>query len=313
MNKETKHTNPFDFIRLLAHIKLSKEARVRMRVALSAYADMHVLPAHVPQKMFSGNLFWMFKNRSTYAGLAALVLVVATGTQATLASEKTIPGDILYSVKVSVAEPVALALTAPGEEKAELATKFASRRVNEASTLSAQGKLDEKTAIKLAASFDTHVDVISKEAATLEANGDVAEALEVRTDIEKDLSESAAAFTIAHTEEPSSDVETTNAFTAHIAAKTMLLAIEREELASALGVQVASTTAIGTINGEDIATLSSDSTSTLTLPEDTETPVTASSTASTTVETSVAEEAPAERIFKTFFFRKSGTDQRYPN
>lgn len=302
MNKETKHTNPFDFIRLLAHIKLTKEARVRMRVALSAYADMHVLPANVPQKMLPGNFFWMFKNRTTYAGLVALVLVVATGTQATLASEKAIPGDILYSVKVSVAEPVALALTASGGEKAGLATKFASRRVKEASTLSAQGKLDEKTAVKLAASFDTHVDVISKEAATLEANGDVAEALEVRTDIEKDLSESAEAFTLAHAEEPGSDTETTSAFTAHIAAKTMLLALEREELASALGVQVASTTAIGTINGEDIATLSSDSTSTLTLPEDT---VNASSTASTSAETEVVEDAPAERIFKAFFFKRN--------
>jgi len=304
MNKEPT-TNPFDFIRQLVQIKLTKETRMRMRVALSAYADMHVLPAHMPAHSFSPSFLWIFRKRATYAALMAFVLVVATGTQATLASEKAVPGDILYSVKVSVTEPVALAFTASGEEKAGLATKFASRRVKEASTLSAQGKLDEKTAIELAARFDTHIDVISKEAATIEAKGDVSEALAVRTDLENNLSESTQAFTLAASEEPEGPSESSDIFTAHISAKTRVLALEREELASALAVQVASTTAIVALDKNDIDPAG------VTLP-DTAIMVAASSTATSTIENAPLEtDAPGERIFKAFFFKNQNSDLRY--
>jgi len=314
MNKE-HNTNPLDFIRTLARIKLTKDARARMRVVLAAYADMHVLPAHVPQHRSIPNLLWVFKKRGTYASFAALVLIVATGTQATLASEKTVPGDILYPVKVSVAEPVALALSTSGEEKAELATKFASRRVKEASELSMKGKLDVKTAVELAARFDTHVNVISKEAASIEAKGSVSEALVVRTDLEKNLSESAAAFTQPTSEDeeaPSENDDTSTIFTAHIHAKTRVLAKEREELASALAVQVASTTAIAAIqdadddDGKATASL-------LMLPEDED-------SATSTPATSTEPEALQERTFRNFFFKgTSGSgwskdaSSRYPN
>lgn len=276
--------SPIDFIQQLARIELSSGARTRIREAIATYADVHTMPAVLKKRHFVMQGFGaFFSRRATYATAAALVLVVATGTQATFAAEGAVPGDILYPVKVSVAEPVALALTTSGEAKAKLATRFASRRVKEASTLSAQGKLDEKTATELAVRFDTHVDLIAKETATIEAKGDVTEALAVRTDLEQDLTDTAKEFDQAEAPDEDAD-EPGDIFTAHISAKTHTFALERERLEAALSVQVASTTEIESLEDS----------------EDEHLFVTEVATSSAT---STPEEESNESVFKTFFFK----------
>lgn len=279
--------NPIDFIQQLARIELSSGARTRIREAIVAYADLHTAPETVEKKhAFAHGLRWMFSRRATYVTAVAFVLVVATGTQATLAAEHAIPGDILYPVKVSVAEPVALALTTSGEKKAKLATRFASRRVQEASVLSAQGKLDEKTATELAVRFDTHVDLIAKETATIEAKGDVTEALAVRTDLEQDLTDTAKEFDQAEAPDEDTD-KPEDTFTAHISARTHIFGLERERLEAALSVQVASTTEIDALEDSE--------------DEYSFVPEVATSTA-----TSTPEKEPEESVFKTLFFKDSG-------
>ncbi len=217
-----------------------------MRLELSAYADLHTLqeriPA-VPTKSFISVL--MVRTRSLYAGALALVLIVAGGTQASLAAEDAVPGDVLYPIKVALSEPLAMTLAISSEQKAELSARFASRRVTEATQLSSEGKLDEKTADELATRFDTHVDALAKETQSLEANGDIAVSLAVRTDLEQKVSAQAEDLAVSN-EAPASDTvvmkmavaseDPEDTFSARIFEKSRSLATTRERLDSALAL-----------------------------------------------------------------------------
>src|SRR5690606_26195579 len=116
-------------ITLLKSIRLDANEKDRMRAALSAYADMHTVPARM--KARSRSPLFAFNLRAAYTGAFALLLIIATGAQATFASERALPGDVLYPVKVGVSEPLALALAGSAERKADLAAAFATRRIDE--------------------------------------------------------------------------------------------------------------------------------------------------------------------------------------
>jgi len=217
-----------------------------MRLELSAYADLHTLQERlpvVPTKSFLSVL--MVRTRSLYAGALALVLIVAGGTQASLAAEDAIPGDVLYPIKIALSEPLALTLAISSEQKAELSARFASRRVTEATQLSSEGRLDEKTADELATRFDTHVDALAKETQSLEANGDIAVSLAVRTDLEQKVSAQAEGLAVT-TGAPASDTVVMkmavandapeDTFSARIFEKSKSLATTRERLDSALAL-----------------------------------------------------------------------------
>ena len=186
MNKNHKATQ--SFIRSLRSLTLPKEALFRMREELAAYADLHTVP-ETSAALLPAFSFSFMRRRRFIASAFAFVLVIATGAEAAFASERTLPGDVLYPVKVAFAEPIALALAPRGEVKAELSTAFASRRIEEAATLSKRGALTDEHAEELAARFEAHIDTAETEADALEAKGDIDAALAVRTDLEQGISE----------------------------------------------------------------------------------------------------------------------------
>ncbi len=317
--------NPIDFIRQLRSITLPSALRDRIRADLSAYADLHTLNEQVAsrpvQSLFSA---FMFRTRSLYAGALALVLIVACGTQVTLAAEGTVPGDILYPVKVAVSEPIALTLAASSAQKAELAARFASRRVDEAATLSSEGRLDEKTANELATSFDTHVDVLAKETEALEAKGDIAVSLAVRTDLEQKISSQVEGFAPAPVAvamaksasvavEPAPEAPETH-FADRIYLKSRTLATTRERLDSALaldteasldagmdlGVIAVSDTAADAQPSARLFFAKQDEGSAVMMMSEVAATTTATSTATTTETVEAVDESAASRFFAPF-------------
>lgn len=241
---------PTDLFRTLKRIMMPRELKERMRADLSSYADLHALHEALSRSPVQSPFSFaslMVPARSLYAGALALVLVVAGGTQASFASEGAVPGDILYPMKVIVSEPLTLALTPSSAGKAELAAKFASRRVDEAALLSSVGRLDENTANELATNFDTHVDILAKETETLEAKGEIAVSLAVRTDLEQKLSDRAEEFAVAEVADddvaaPESEEDaagTAERFAARVTEKSRSLATTRERLESALALDIA--------------------------------------------------------------------------
>lgn len=241
--------NPITLLKSLRNLTLSADAKKRMRADISAYADLHSLtdlvkrlPVRSPFSITS----FMVPARSMYAGALTLVLVVAGGTQASLASEGSIPGDILYPLKVAVSEPLAFVLTPSTEGRASLAARFASRRVDEAAALSSVGKLDEETAQDLATRFDAHVDVLAKETDALEANGEIATSLAVRTDLEQKLSARVEEFAVDAVAKEDVLIATSLAveesaadrFTSRVFEKSRSLTTTRERLETALALDI---------------------------------------------------------------------------
>ena len=301
-----------------------------MRAELSSYADLHAMQDLIPTKQTVSALsILMLRTRSLYAGALALVLVVAGGTQASMAAENAVPGNVLYPIKVEMAEPIALALTASPERKAELSARFASRRVAEAAVLSSAGRLDDKAVDELVTRFDTHVAALAKETDTLEANGDIAVSLAVRTDLEQKLTDSAAGIAVASL--PAADASAAVAmkamavaeapearFSARVFEKSRTLATTRERLDSALALdteaKVADSVDLAVLRHPAAgATASGDSTAVLFFAKAPGDPVSATATmlATTTATTTATsspvaepadsvESSPASRFFSPF-------------
>lgn len=237
---------PSSILHALKSIELPSDAHARMRADLSAYADLYEIQdtqASAPRRFAFSAL--VLRTRTVYASALALVIIVAGGTQVTSAAEDAVPGDILYPIKVSLTEPLALALSG-SERKAEFAAEFASRRVIEAATLSEKGKLDEKTADTLAVNFSKHVDTVTKETGALEAKGDVAFSLAIRTDLEQkiasrvedivpDVAPAAMSASMVAIEADSAP-ESAQTFAVRVSEKSRQLALTRERIEAVIAV-----------------------------------------------------------------------------
>jgi hypothetical protein len=127
------------------HIKLTPDEKSAMRAAIFG------APKAAPSP------FIFFASHRFLTALAALVLVVlAGGSTAVYAAQGALPGQPLYALKTKVLEPVEVALAPTSAAKARVETQIATRRVAEAQTLAAQGKLDATTTQELAASFNEY-------------------------------------------------------------------------------------------------------------------------------------------------------------
>ncbi len=173
---------PESYIHTLSSITLPADERASMRERLVAYADMHPMHTKAVRSPFSYmSLRWS-------AALATLVLVLVSGTGAAYASEKSVPGDVLYTVKRKVTEPMLVSLAVDTEAKAKLQTSFAERRLEEATKLAVADRLDAETGALLSEEIEVAAEASTALAAELEGEGNADTALAVRSDLEARLS-----------------------------------------------------------------------------------------------------------------------------
>lgn len=111
------------------------------------------------------------------AGAFALVLIVGVP----FAAERSVPGDVLYPVKVRINEEVREGLTFDGYKKVAWETERVERRIAEARLLAKEGKLTEETEAAIGEEVRQHAKAAQAELAELkESNADdaaVAEAV----------------------------------------------------------------------------------------------------------------------------------------
>jgi hypothetical protein len=107
----------------------------RQRAALQFQSALREMPAKQP----AGPVFWQRRWMGVLAGLA-FVLLAGTGVVA--ASNSSLPGESLYSVKLAT-ESVRIALASSDIDKAELYVKFTDRRVDEIIAMADQGDLQQ--------------------------------------------------------------------------------------------------------------------------------------------------------------------------
>ena len=122
-------------------------------------------------------------SRPMFATIAiALVLLLGGGT--TLAAEGSIPGDLLYPVKVNVNEQVRAALATSAEAEAEWDARRTERRLEEAAVLAADGRLSATIETRISERFEKHTQRAQVRIEELEAAGKTEEAARLSSRLE---------------------------------------------------------------------------------------------------------------------------------
>ncbi len=159
------------------NIRLTPAEKRQMRAAIFGVPSLHQ-PKHSPYFFFS----YQFK-----MVMAGLLLVVFVGAGTAQAAQGSLPGDILYPIKVSINEKVEVALASSPAAKAVVEAGLATRRVEEAETLSSQGRLTASTSAELAVNINEHAKAAAKLAQSAETDAPGTEA-EVQATLSSSLS-----------------------------------------------------------------------------------------------------------------------------
>lgn len=153
--------NLIDYIKKVGDATaLSTLEQEKLEGVLTEYMAMKPIRiAHTPAKMkegFFASLFSMHSKRK-YIPTAIVLGLLLSGT-ASYAAEGSMPGDLLYPVKVGINEKVGSVLAMSAESKAILEAKFAERRLSEATNLAVENKLTAEKSTKLSNAFAKHAD-----------------------------------------------------------------------------------------------------------------------------------------------------------
>lgn len=152
-------------------ISLSHEERAKMDRVIREYAAMKPLPGRHTQSVSLSYSWLSFAHRPI---AAALAFVMIFGSGVSYAAENALPGDALYAVKTYINEPAKVALAANAEAKAEVQIELAERRIEEAATLAAEGRLDAETEETLAVAFESHAAAVAENLAEADKEDDSA-------------------------------------------------------------------------------------------------------------------------------------------
>lgn len=167
--------------------KLTERERFLMRKELELLMKNRPvrIPLHVEIMDYLTGPQSTFIGRHAYASAFALVLIFGVSTS--YAAQNSLPGDVLYPVKVNVNEQVQGVLAVSEVEKADWSSMLAERRLEEAEALAAQGTLTIEHGEALAEHFDKSTRDFEKYVASL------AEAPEDAGDARSNLDASLAA------------------------------------------------------------------------------------------------------------------------
>ncbi|MDO8514510.1 MAG: DUF5667 domain-containing protein [bacterium] len=147
-------------IKAATYLKMDDTSRERMRAHLFEYAKLRPIriDSHsVQQKTPQNRLLWLITSHIRPMPVIAAILVVAVSGGGVAAAETSLPGDILYPIKVHVTEEVRATLATTPKAKADWEMDRAERRLEEAATLVLSGKLDEEARAELDTNLDEHI------------------------------------------------------------------------------------------------------------------------------------------------------------
>ena len=117
----------------------------------------------------------------------ALVAVLVLMVSVSFSARNSLPGELLYPVKVGVNENVQSFATFGEKSSAEVDAMHASTRLNEAEQLVEQNKLSTSAAVTVEKTFSDDADKVKKQADSLEAKGNTVEAQKINSDFEVTL------------------------------------------------------------------------------------------------------------------------------
>lgn len=157
MEKKIKH-----FFESLKQIKLSARDGDQLRSRILEFIEKN--PA-----VESPRPFWA---KFRLAPVLMIVFLLA-GSGVVWGAEQSLPGDLLFSVKVNLNEKVGTTLAFSQEAKVARQSELAQRRLEEAEKLAIAGKLSEKIKKDLQIRFEKHAQKTEQKIAALEAKGKI--------------------------------------------------------------------------------------------------------------------------------------------
>lgn len=175
-----------DGVKDIQNIKLTE----REKALMFAHISEHMKVAHsTPATM---NWFMFFHRTSA---VIALMVLIFSSAAVVVASEASLPGDLLYPIKVSVKEPLASALSVSSSAKIQKEVQKATERLKEAEQLSEKGRLNADTRKEIEDRFEKHVEKMDSFVVrdTKEEDKKVQKKVKVKTDFEESV--------LRHTEE----------------------------------------------------------------------------------------------------------------
>ncbi|MDO9333869.1 MAG: DUF5667 domain-containing protein [Dehalococcoidales bacterium] len=132
-------------------IKPSPELKARVRYKLQLKMAEAGKPRHAS---------WLSVQPRWAMSMIAVMLVFVMGGGAVLAADSSIPGSLLYPVKI-LTENISIKFAGSDVEKAELSMAFADRRVNEMNHMMESGKFNSKDVEAIASRYIGYVDQVS--------------------------------------------------------------------------------------------------------------------------------------------------------
>lgn len=191
-------------------VRLSDSEKKSMRASLQAHMQAEALrpKSSIPSPWVMGR-FVVFIHKPVAVVLIAFL--VLSGTTA-YAAEGALPGDALYTVKVDVVEEVRAALTVTDKEKMRWDAQRAERRLEEAATLAAAGRLTDEVEIEIEERFEKFAEKVEVRAQKAENSGNARAAAIVLAEFEGTLR--GHAQVLAHADQDSSAVSMQMSLTA---------------------------------------------------------------------------------------------------
>ncbi len=168
-----------DLIKILKQIKLTDSEKNHSRGGLLKFMADHSVRTHKLSPVPRGRFFRLMP--------ASLIIALLVGGGVSFAAEQSLPGDILFPVKVSLNENIKTALALNAESKAKIQSALAQKRLEEAEKLAVQGRLNEATKTEIELNFANRANKVKKIVTDLEAKGNIDLAAKISSNFETAL------------------------------------------------------------------------------------------------------------------------------
>lgn len=170
-------------IKEIKNIKMTPSERAAILRNILPLSDTAPKPIPSPFSFYS-----LLKQHSFQYVLASLlVLIVGGGTIAT--SQKSLPGNVLYPLKVNFLEPINSSLNFSPETKAKYENSLVKERLLETETLARQGKLDSAKEKQINELLSTHTVAFNKAINELKKTDQKEQITNITTELQNQLSE----------------------------------------------------------------------------------------------------------------------------
>lgn len=154
-------------------IELSSEKKGIIRTRLESFIELTPITQTVSKPIKSPFTPRISISYFSKAISFALIVLIAGGSTISYASEDTLPGDTLYTVKVNVKEPLEQKLALTPQAKLEVKTKQVEKRLTEAQTLLQKNDTSPEKHKEVEVRVEKQVEEIAQTISELQEKGDV--------------------------------------------------------------------------------------------------------------------------------------------